>query len=161
MTDNDRKCVNELYKKIVMSHDPYYCDPDTLPMPALCALIKDSVMDKNLALNTYNVKMCEAERKLRELKEKFDKYRLAVESLLEVPPAARENIDAIERSYEHSKAKYKKLEEFHDEIMAELGLPVNGVANDLMVARNRIGILRYYSGAKPTHKIITKEKSDD
>lgn len=158
MTDNDRRCVNELYKKIVRSNDPYYCDPETLPMPALCSLIKDSVTDRNLALNDYNVKLCEAERAIREMKEKFDKYRLAVESLLRIPPAARDDINAIERSYEYSKAKYEKLEEFHDEIMAELGLPVNSVTNDLMVARNKINILRYYSGAKPVHQIITKEE---
>ena len=157
MNDNDRRCVNELYKKIVRSNDPYYCDPETLPMPAICALIKDSVTDRNLALNDYNVKLCEAEREYRELKEKFDKYRLAVESLLRVPPAARDDINAIERSYEHSKEQFEKLGEFHDEIMAELGLPVNSVTNDLMVARNKINILRYYSGAKPVREIITKK----
>lgn len=29
MKDNDRRCVNELYKKIVRKHDPDYCDPET------------------------------------------------------------------------------------------------------------------------------------
>lgn len=69
----DRRRVNELYKKIVRKHDPDYCDPETLPMTALCALIHDEVVEKDLRLNSYNAEMCIKERELYELKEKFEK----------------------------------------------------------------------------------------
>lgn len=124
MNDNGRRCVNELYKKIVRKHDPDYCDPETLPMPALCALIHDEVVEKDLRLDSYNAEMRIKERELHDLKEKFDRYRLAVESLLRVPPAARENLNAIVRSYEHSKEQFEKLERFHDEVLAALDCPI-------------------------------------
>lgn len=160
MNDNDRRCVNELYKKIVRKHDPDYCDPETLPMPALCALLHDKVVEKDLSLNSYNAEMCIKERELCELKEKFDNYRLAVESLLRVPPAARENLNAIVRSYEHSKEQFEKLERFHDKVLATLDCPI---ATDMDVFRE-IERLQYTAAATcstPPDNILKQLKKEN
>lgn len=87
MTDNDRKRVNELYHEIVYKHDPNYCDPEPLPIPAVCALIKEKVNSLAASNNSCNAEMIMMKRELdktRDIIEPLSKFRRRVYKLLEL-----------------------------------------------------------------------------
>ena len=59
------------------------------------------------------------------VRREFDRYKLAVGSLLGIPIKARDDINAIERSFEFSKKKYESLKEFRDSVCDTLDIPSN------------------------------------
>lgn len=64
--------------------------------------------------------------------QELDRYRLAVGSLLGIPKEARDDINAIERSFTFSKKKYKSLQEFRDNVCEIFDIPSNMADNYIL-----------------------------
>lgn len=72
----------------------------------------------------------------KDLQEEYDRYQLAVGSLLDIPKEARKDISAIERSFTYSKDCYEKLQDFRNEV--------------------KLAVNEYCSNNSPTHDDILK-----
>lgn len=59
----------------------------------------------------------------------YSRYRLAVNSLLDIPKDIRDDINAIERAFTFSKREYKSLKEFRDNVCEILDIPSNMADN--------------------------------
>ena len=64
--------------------------------------------------------------------QEYSRYRLAVGSLLDIPKDARDDINAIERSFEFSKKKYESLKEFRDSVCEIFDIPSNMTDNYIL-----------------------------
>lgn len=65
-------------------------------------------------------------------RQELDRYRLAVGSLLGIPKEARDDINAIERSFDSSKKAYESLKEFRDNVCEILDIPSNMTDNYIL-----------------------------
>lgn len=68
----------------------------------------------------------------KEIQEKHSRYCLAVGSLLGIPNEAREDINAIERSFTFSKKQYKSLQKFRDDVCEIFDIPSNMADNYIL-----------------------------
>ena len=66
---------------------------------------------------------------LKEAKKEYSRYRLAVNSLLDIPKGMRDDINAIERAFTSSKNEYKSLKEFRNDVCEILDIP-SSMADD-------------------------------
>ena len=62
----------------------------------------------------------------------YSRYRLAVDSLLDIPKDVRDDINAIERAFTFSKKKYESLKEFRDNVCEILDIPSNMADNYIL-----------------------------
>ncbi len=65
----------------------------------------------------------------KEIQEKYSRYCLAVGSLLDIPEEARDDINAIERSFDSTEKAYESLKKFRDNVCEIFDIP-SSMADD-------------------------------